>query len=308
MKVSGAAESLDLVEQLAAAGGPLAVARGRVVQDRGPAPTRRRCVSPSSPRATGSGLRAASSSTRTGATTCGGCSSSWTAAPGRASWKWRTAPTWRSPGPCGGRWTTSARSRLRSAAGLRLHPLAAPALSDLAERATLTADAAWRDRLGKWREAQAGEPETPGTLRGELRPYQVDGFRWLARLADLGAGACSGGRHGPGEDRAGARAPPAPRSGWAGARRGSDIRRGQLARRGAPLRPDIERRHVRWTGRRQDAAPGGPGRLRPRPCDVWRPAGRCREAGGGRMEHGRARRGAGRSRTRPRSAPAPPAG
>ena len=74
--------------------------------------------------------------------------------------------------------------------GLRLHPLAAPALSDLAERATLTADAAWRDRLGKWREAQAGEPETPGTLRGELRPYQVDGFRWLARLADLGAGAC----------------------------------------------------------------------------------------------------------------------
>lgn len=74
--------------------------------------------------------------------------------------------------------------------GLRLHPLAAPALGDLAERATLTADAAWRDRLAKWREAQAGEPETPGTLRGELRPYQVDGFRWLARLADLGAGAC----------------------------------------------------------------------------------------------------------------------
>ena len=74
--------------------------------------------------------------------------------------------------------------------GLRLHPLAAPALADLAERATLTDDAAWRDRLRKWREAQAGEPETPGTLRGELRPYQVEGFRWLARLADLGAGAC----------------------------------------------------------------------------------------------------------------------
>ena len=74
--------------------------------------------------------------------------------------------------------------------GLRLHALAAPALGDLAKGATLTADAAWRDRLAKWREAQAGEPELPGTLRGELRPYQVDGFRWLARLADLGAGAC----------------------------------------------------------------------------------------------------------------------
>ncbi len=73
---------------------------------------------------------------------------------------------------------------------LRLHPLAVPALSDLAERATLTADAAWRDRLRRWSDAQAGEPETPGTLRGELRPYQVEGFRWLARLADLGAGAC----------------------------------------------------------------------------------------------------------------------
>ena len=74
--------------------------------------------------------------------------------------------------------------------GLRLHALAAPVLEDLADGATLTADAAWRDRLAKWREAQAGEPEMPGTLRGELRPYQVDGFRWLARLADLGAGAC----------------------------------------------------------------------------------------------------------------------
>ncbi len=77
-----------------------------------------------------------------------------------------------------------------SRGALRLHPLAAPALSDLAERATLTVDAAWRDRLRRWSDAQAGEPETPGTLRGELRPYQVEGFRWLARLADLGAGAC----------------------------------------------------------------------------------------------------------------------
>ena len=73
---------------------------------------------------------------------------------------------------------------------LRLHALAAPTLDDLADGAALTADAAWRDGIRKWRQAQTSEPETPGTLRGELRPYQVDGFRWLARLGDLGVGAC----------------------------------------------------------------------------------------------------------------------
>ncbi|WP_423924482.1 SNF2-related protein [Candidatus Palauibacter sp.] len=79
---------------------------------------------------------------------------------------------------------------VRRGGTLRLHPMAAPALEDLVEGAKLTADAGWRSRLQGWREALADEPETPGTLRGELRPYQVDGFRWLARLGDLGAGAC----------------------------------------------------------------------------------------------------------------------
>ena len=40
------------------------------------------------------------------------------------------------------------------------------------------------------RDADAFEPEPPSTLRAELRPYQLDGFRWLARLARWGAGAC----------------------------------------------------------------------------------------------------------------------
>ena len=37
---------------------------------------------------------------------------------------------------------------------------------------------------------RAFEPEVPSTLQAELRPYQVDGYRWLARLSRLRAGAC----------------------------------------------------------------------------------------------------------------------
>ncbi|MCK6549427.1 SNF2-related protein, partial [Myxococcota bacterium] len=40
------------------------------------------------------------------------------------------------------------------------------------------------------RTASAREPELPTTLRAELRAYQHDGFRWLARLAEWGLGAC----------------------------------------------------------------------------------------------------------------------
>ena len=38
--------------------------------------------------------------------------------------------------------------------------------------------------------AESYEPELPSTLRAELRPYQAEGYRWLARLARWGAGAC----------------------------------------------------------------------------------------------------------------------
>ena len=34
------------------------------------------------------------------------------------------------------------------------------------------------------------EPAIPSTLQAELRDYQVEGYRWLARLAHWGAGAC----------------------------------------------------------------------------------------------------------------------
>lgn len=40
------------------------------------------------------------------------------------------------------------------------------------------------------RAAFAKHPQVPTTLTAELRPYQVDGFRWLSRLAACGLGAC----------------------------------------------------------------------------------------------------------------------
>ena len=73
---------------------------------------------------------------------------------------------------------------------LRLHGLAALALQDLFDGARLEADEGWRDQRHSFREARSFEPRLPGTLQAELRPYQEDGFRWLARLGRWGAGAC----------------------------------------------------------------------------------------------------------------------
>jgi superfamily II DNA or RNA helicase len=73
---------------------------------------------------------------------------------------------------------------------LRVHPLAACAIEELADGVNVQTDAAWRTRLERLREAETLEPDVPTTLQAELRPYQIDGYRWLARLAHWGAGAC----------------------------------------------------------------------------------------------------------------------
>ena len=73
---------------------------------------------------------------------------------------------------------------------VRMHGMAALALRGFAERTTLDADAGWRAQQARLRDADAFEPALPSTLQAELRPYQLEGFRWLARLARWGAGAC----------------------------------------------------------------------------------------------------------------------
>jgi hypothetical protein len=79
----------------------------------------------------------------------------------------------------------------KSGDGLRFHPFAAPILSELSEEVgQLKADKHWREHLQRFQESQDFTPEVPSTLHAELRDYQLEGFRWLARLARWGAGAC----------------------------------------------------------------------------------------------------------------------
>jgi len=73
---------------------------------------------------------------------------------------------------------------------IRLHGLAALTLRDFFDSTRLTTDDGWRTQRRKFREAGSFEPRIPGTLQAELRPYQEEGFGWLARLSRWGAGAC----------------------------------------------------------------------------------------------------------------------
>ena len=73
---------------------------------------------------------------------------------------------------------------------VRVHALAASPLGDLFADAALDADGGWRDLNERIETSLEWEPPLPGTLQAELRPYQVEGYRWLARLSRLGAGAC----------------------------------------------------------------------------------------------------------------------
>ena len=75
--------------------------------------------------------------------------------------------------------------------GLRLSPLTAPLLAELAgEVGSFQADAAWQAQLARLESLRDFRPEVPGTLQAELRDYQREGFVWLARLAQWGVGAC----------------------------------------------------------------------------------------------------------------------
>ena len=73
--------------------------------------------------------------------------------------------------------------------GQRLSPVAALAWQASGHSLTLEGDAAWRQRSQAWAQAQQQEYELPATLDAELRDYQLEGYRWLMRLAHSGFGA-----------------------------------------------------------------------------------------------------------------------
>ncbi len=73
--------------------------------------------------------------------------------------------------------------------GQRLSGVAALAWETSGQALVLDGDAAWRKRSQAWVQAQQRSFELPASLGAELRDYQLDGYRWLMRLAESGFGA-----------------------------------------------------------------------------------------------------------------------
>ena len=72
----------------------------------------------------------------------------------------------------------------------RVNVLGAHALETGVDGMQVDADTSWQSLLDCLRDARDLEPEVPATVEAELRDYQVEGFKWLRRLAEWGAGAC----------------------------------------------------------------------------------------------------------------------
>ncbi len=72
-----------------------------------------------------------------------------------------------------------------------INPFAAHTINDLSEKvASFKSDSRWKELQKKIKNADSLTVEIPATLEAELRSYQEEGFRWMARLNEWGAGAC----------------------------------------------------------------------------------------------------------------------
>ncbi len=72
----------------------------------------------------------------------------------------------------------------------RFPAIRSAAIAEMLDSAEIDADKQWQDQLTRIRSAGKVQPKVPKSLDADLRDYQVDGFKWLSRLAHLGAGAC----------------------------------------------------------------------------------------------------------------------
>ncbi|SEW07332.1 SNF2 helicase associated [Chitinophaga sp. YR573] len=74
---------------------------------------------------------------------------------------------------------------------IKVQELSAHMLDELLETAgSAETDVVWKANRQQWEASASLVPEVPVTLQTTLRPYQEEGFRWMARLASWGAGAC----------------------------------------------------------------------------------------------------------------------
>jgi len=75
--------------------------------------------------------------------------------------------------------------------GLQINKFASVALGDFFDDVeNLKTDKSWKDFQQRLEMVQNVDTQIPSNLQAELRPYQEEGFRWLARLAEWEGGAC----------------------------------------------------------------------------------------------------------------------
>jgi len=88
-------------------------------------------------------------------------------------------------------WLSAGAQTVGKGDTLRMHPLAAIGLEEWKDEiGQFQTDAAFDAHLERLRAVESYQPALPSTLQATLRPYQEDGFTWLARLAQWGVGAC----------------------------------------------------------------------------------------------------------------------
>jgi superfamily II DNA or RNA helicase len=74
---------------------------------------------------------------------------------------------------------------------LEISAVAAPILRDLLEaQIDFEAPKAWQECVTRLDRSQQLDPHLPQSFVGSLRDYQLDGYRWLRRLAEWGVGGC----------------------------------------------------------------------------------------------------------------------
>ncbi len=74
---------------------------------------------------------------------------------------------------------------------MQIHPLAAGAMNDFgALLGNFEVDKAWKQNQKKLKDAFSKHYLLPEGFEATLRPYQMEGFQWLQRLAAWGVGAC----------------------------------------------------------------------------------------------------------------------
>lgn len=76
----------------------------------------------------------------------------------------------------------------KSGESLEMDPLSAAVLLD--DSCLVDSDQFWENLQSRLKKAQDFKPKLPSNFKAKLRPYQEEGFRWLAACAQRGVGCC----------------------------------------------------------------------------------------------------------------------